>query len=44
MLLERMKEARIDPDTMKAYIDGFRFGCLPVSHQDPPTRPMIIPR
>ena len=32
MLVERMKEARIDPDTVKTYVDGFRFGCPPVRH------------
>ncbi|RPD53983.1 aspartyl-tRNA synthetase, cytoplasmic [Lentinus tigrinus ALCF2SS1-6] len=28
-LEERMKEAGIDPDTMKEYVDGFRWGCPP---------------
>ncbi len=31
-LEERMKEAGIDPDSMKDYVDGFRWGCPPVSH------------
>ena len=31
-LEERMKEAGIDPDVMKEYVDGFRWGCPPVSH------------
>ncbi|RDX47067.1 aspartyl-tRNA synthetase cytoplasmic [Lentinus brumalis] len=28
-LEERMKEAGIDPDSMKDYVDGFRWGCPP---------------
>ncbi|TFK49883.1 aspartyl-tRNA synthetase, cytoplasmic [Heliocybe sulcata] len=29
MLIERMREARINPDSMKDYVDGFRWGCPP---------------
>ncbi|KAI0633761.1 aspartyl-tRNA synthetase cytoplasmic [Trametes polyzona] len=29
LLEERMKEDGIDPDTMKEYVDGFRWGCPP---------------
>ncbi|KAH9440959.1 hypothetical protein MJO28_016073 [Puccinia striiformis f. sp. tritici] len=27
LLIERMKEAKIDPGEMKGYLDGFRLGC-----------------
>ena len=30
-LEQRMRESNIDPDTMKEYVDGFRWGCPPVS-------------
>ncbi|KAF8578496.1 aspartyl-tRNA synthetase, cytoplasmic [Ramaria rubella] len=30
-LENRMREAKIDPDSMKDYVDGFRWGCPPVS-------------
>ncbi|KAA1468219.1 aspartyl-tRNA synthetase [Dentipellis sp. KUC8613] len=29
LLIEKMKEKGVDPDTMKGYIDGFRMGCAP---------------
>lgn len=29
MLIDRMKEAKINPDSMKDYVDGFRWGCPP---------------
>ncbi|KAI0940651.1 hypothetical protein AcW1_003792 [Taiwanofungus camphoratus] len=29
LLEERMRAAEIDPDTMKDYVDGFRWGCPP---------------
>ncbi|TFK46077.1 aspartyl-tRNA synthetase, cytoplasmic [Heliocybe sulcata] len=29
MLEERMREAGVDPDSMKEYVDGFRYGCPP---------------
>ncbi|KAI0337629.1 aspartyl-tRNA synthetase, cytoplasmic [Trametopsis cervina] len=29
MLLERMKTAKVDPDTMADYINGFQWGCPP---------------
>ena len=28
-----MKEAGIDPESMKDYVDGFRWGCPPVSNR-----------
>ncbi|TBU26483.1 aspartyl-tRNA synthetase, cytoplasmic [Dichomitus squalens] len=28
-LEQRMRESNIDPDTMKEYVDGFRWGCPP---------------
>ena len=31
LLEERMKEAGVEPETMKEYVDGFRWGCPPVS-------------
>ena len=31
LLEERMKEAGVDPDTMREYVDGFKWGCPPVS-------------
>lgn len=30
LLEERMKEAGIDPASMKDYLDGFKYGCPPV--------------
>ncbi|KAI0737608.1 aspartyl-tRNA synthetase cytoplasmic [Daedaleopsis nitida] len=29
LLEERMKEAGVEPDSMKEYVDGFRWGCPP---------------
>jgi aspartyl/asparaginyl-tRNA synthetase len=31
LLEERMVEAGIEPDSMKDYLDGFKYGCPPVS-------------
>jgi aspartyl/asparaginyl-tRNA synthetase len=31
LLEERMREAGIDPESMKEYLDGFKYGCPPVS-------------
>lgn len=29
MLIEKMKEKGVDPESMKGYVDGFRMGCAP---------------
>ncbi|KZT18358.1 aspartyl-tRNA synthetase cytoplasmic [Neolentinus lepideus HHB14362 ss-1] len=29
MLIDRMREVRINPDSMRDYVDGFRWGCPP---------------
>ncbi len=31
LLEERMKEVGVEPDTMKEYVEGFKWGCPPVS-------------
>ena len=31
LLEERMREVGIDPETMRDYVDGFKWGCPPVS-------------
>ena len=30
-LEQRMRESQVDPDTMKDYVEGFKWGCPPVS-------------
>ena len=30
-LEQRMRELQVDPDTMKDYVEGFKWGCPPVS-------------
>jgi aspartyl/asparaginyl-tRNA synthetase len=29
LLVEKMKEKGVDPESMKGYVDGFRMGCAP---------------
>lgn len=31
-LEQRMRESQVDPDTMTDYIEGFKWGCPPVSN------------
>ncbi|OBZ67021.1 Aspartate--tRNA ligase, cytoplasmic [Grifola frondosa] len=44
LLEERMKVAEIDPDSMKDYVDGFRWGCPPHGGAGSGSNACLFPR